>query len=101
MSVGTKALFFGRFELRQKILTVSAKNDTDFAKLDTNRKKCVMITPTTKTKEEPLMKTKLHKVLFALMLALAGIVQCAAALAAGGASFASSYQPKVPERLRR
>jgi len=47
------------------------------------------------------MKTKLSKILFTLMCALVGIVQITAALAAGGASFATSYQPKVPAKLRK
>ena len=47
------------------------------------------------------MKTKLFKILFALMCTLAGVVQSVAALAAGGTSYVTSYQPKVPDKLRR
>jgi len=47
------------------------------------------------------MKTKLPKVLFALMCTLAGLVQSVAALAAGGASYMTAYQPMVPEKLRK
>jgi len=47
------------------------------------------------------MKAKLSKILFALMCTFVVVIQSAAALAAGGASLATSYQPKVPEKLRK
>ena len=56
---------------------------------------------TSKKERRIAMKTKLSKVLFALMCTFVVVIQSAAALAAGGASFLNSYQPKVPEKLRK
>jgi len=47
------------------------------------------------------MKTKLSKVSFILMCVIVTIVQSTAALAAGAASLLGTYQPKVPEKLRK
>jgi len=81
--------------------TIIARRSTDIAKVNTERPESAMILPSPKPKGESLMKAKLSKALFALVCVLVGIVQVTAALAAGGASHLTSYQPKVPEQLRR
>lgn len=54
-----------------------------------------------KQRGESTMKTKLSKVSFILMCVIVTIVQSTAALAAGAASLLGTYQPKVPEKLRK
>lgn len=82
-------------------LTVYATRDTEVARHNTRDKKCAIINPIKKERGESFMKTRSAKFVFALMCSIVGIVQSVAALAAGGASLMGSYQPKVPEKLRR